>query len=74
MVDAIRLQIDRRDLRTGSRLPSIRVRAATNGISPYTAVEAYDRLVALGYLVARRGAGFFVADHGLADKSVTVPA
>lgn len=68
IVDAIRLQIDRRDLRTGSRLPSIRVLAASYGVSPHTAVEAYDRLVALGYLVARRGAGFFVADHALADQ------
>ena len=30
-------------------------------MSRFTVVEAYDRLVALGYLEARRGAGFFTA-------------
>jgi DNA-binding transcriptional regulator YhcF (GntR family) len=59
MVNAIRRQIDKLCLRLGTRLPSIRKFAKSCGISRFTAVEFYDRLVALGYLKARRGAGFF---------------
>lgn len=59
IVDGIRRQIDDRCLRPGTKLPSIRKLAETCGISRFTAVESYDRLVALGYLEARRGAGFY---------------
>ena len=55
-----RTLIDDRVLRPGMRLPPIRNFAETHGISRFTVVEAYDRLVALGYLQSRRGAGFFV--------------
>jgi DNA-binding transcriptional MocR family regulator len=61
IVDGIRRQIDERCLRPGTKLPSIRKFAEAYGVSRFTAVEAYDRLVALGYLRARRGAGFFTA-------------
>jgi DNA-binding transcriptional MocR family regulator len=50
-----------KSLRAGSRLPSIRGFAADYAVSKFTVVEAYDRLVALGYVQSRRGAGFFVA-------------
>lgn len=59
IVDGIRRQIEEHVLRPGSKLPSIRVFARTHGISRFTVVEAYDRLVAMGYLRSRRGAGFF---------------
>jgi DNA-binding transcriptional MocR family regulator len=58
IVDGIRRQIDERCLRPGTKLPSIRKFADAYGVSRFTVVEAYDRLVALGYLEARRGAGF----------------
>lgn len=61
IVDGIRHQIDERHLRAGSRLPSIRAFASAHRISRFTVIEAYDRLVAMGYLRSRRGAGFFVA-------------
>src|SRR5438552_2343909 len=61
IVDGIRRQIDERCLRPGTKLPSIRKFADAYGVSRFTAVEAYDRLVALGYLRARRGAGCFTA-------------
>lgn len=51
-----------RQLRPGSRAPSIREFARTHGVSTSTVVEAYDRLVGTGLLTARRGAGFFVVD------------
>lgn len=62
LVATIRTQIDDRRLLPGSRLPSIRSFAALQRISRFTAVETYDRLVALGCLEARRGSGFFVAN------------
>jgi GntR family transcriptional regulator/MocR family aminotransferase len=49
-------------LRAGTRVPSSRALAADHGVARITAVQAYDRLVAEGYLVARAGAGLFVAD------------
>lgn len=58
---AVRGLIDDRILRPGMRLPPIRRLAEEQGVSRFTVVEAYDRLVAHGYLVSRRGAGFFVA-------------
>jgi DNA-binding transcriptional MocR family regulator len=61
IVAGIRRQIDDRQLRPGARLPSIRDLAETHKISRFTVVEAYDRLVAMGYLQSRRGAGFYAA-------------
>lgn len=61
IVAGIKLQIDDRHLRPGARLPSIRNFAAAHNVSRFTVVEAYDRLVAMGYLLPRRGAGFYAA-------------
>ncbi|HEU4852713.1 MAG TPA: PLP-dependent aminotransferase family protein [Telluria sp.] len=60
IVHAIAARIDDRVLRAGVRLPSIRQFAAAHGVSSFTVVASYDRLVAHGYLESRRGAGFFV--------------
>lgn len=48
------------NLRPGSKAPSIRQFAHAHGVSVYTVVDAYDRLVALGYFVSRPHSGFFV--------------
>jgi DNA-binding transcriptional MocR family regulator len=61
IVTGIKRQIDERLLRPGTRLPSIRSFAGTHSVSRFTVVEAYDRLVAMGYLQSRRGAGFYTA-------------
>ncbi len=61
IVAGLKRQIDERTLLPGVRLPSIRNFAETLGVSRFTVVEAYDRLVALGYLQSRRGAGFYAA-------------
>lgn len=61
IVAGIKRQIDDRHLRPGTKLPSIRSFAETCNVSRFTVVEAYDRLVAMGYLHSRHGAGFFVA-------------
>jgi DNA-binding transcriptional MocR family regulator len=47
-------------LKPGAKLPSIRAFAASHGISVFTVVEAYDRLVAQGWITSRAQAGFFV--------------
>ena len=61
IVAGIKRQIDDRHLRPGTKLPSIRNFAETYKVSRFTVVEAYDRLVAMGYLQSRRGAGFYTA-------------
>ena len=48
-------------LRAGTRMPSVRQLADSAGVSRDTVVQAYDRLVALGLLHSRPGAGFFVS-------------
>lgn len=49
-------------LAPGLRLPATRALAEGLGVSRNTALAAYDLLLSEGYLVARRGAGTFVAD------------
>ena len=61
IVAGIKRQIDDRHLRPGTKLPSIRAFAESHDVSRFTVVEAYDRLVAMGYLQSRRGAGFYTA-------------
>ncbi|WP_242671327.1 PLP-dependent aminotransferase family protein [Hylemonella gracilis] len=53
-------RIQDQGLRPGTRLPSIRQMAEQAGVSRFTVVEAYERLVAQGLVQSRRGAGFFV--------------
>ena len=60
IVLGIRRQIEERWLRPGAKLPSIRQFAEAHKVSRFTVVEAYDRLIAAGYLQSRRGAGFYV--------------
>ena len=67
IVAGIKRQIDDRHLRPGTKLPSIRTFADSYKVSRFTVVEAYDRLVAMGYLQSRRGAGFYTAAPAGAD-------
>jgi len=73
IVAGIKRQIDDRHLRPGTKLPSIRNFAESYKVSRFTVVEAYDRLVAMGCLQSRRGAGFYTAS-ALAPTEVTHPA
>lgn len=63
IVRNIATRIDDKLLRTGARMPSIRQFADEQRVSRFTVVEAYDRLVAKGYLESRRGSGFFVRER-----------
>ncbi|AEE65900.1 PLP-dependent aminotransferase family protein [Bordetella pertussis] len=60
LADDLARRIDEHGLRPGTRLPSIRRMAEQSGVSRFTVVEAYDRLVARGLVQSRHGAGFFV--------------
>jgi DNA-binding transcriptional regulator YhcF (GntR family) len=53
-------RIEERTLRPGVRISSIRQFSTDHSVSRFTVVEAYDRLVARGYVESRRGSGFFV--------------
>lgn len=68
IVSGIRTHIDDRMLRAGMRLPPIRGFAEQHDISRFTVVEAYDRLVALGYVTSRRGSGFYVSSRSEAPN------
>lgn len=70
IVTGIKQQVEQRVLRTGTRLPSIRDFAVLHNISRFTVVDAYDRLVALGYLLSRRGSGFYVAPLNKPEETV----
>jgi DNA-binding transcriptional MocR family regulator len=56
--DRIRQQL----ISPGTRLPSVRECARRHGVSPYTVVAAYDQLLALGLVEARKQRGFFVRE------------
>jgi len=63
IVRSVASRIDDKVLRSGARMPSIRQFAATHGVSAFTVVASYDKLVARGYVESRRGAGFFVRER-----------
>ncbi|MDW8337450.1 MAG: PLP-dependent aminotransferase family protein, partial [Tepidimonas sp.] len=69
IVDGFRELIRSGVLRPGAKAPSIRQFAHAHGVSVYTVVDAYDRLVALGYFVSRPQSGFFVRSRDLRTAS-----
>jgi DNA-binding transcriptional MocR family regulator len=60
IVEGMKELITSQKLRPGTKIPSIRQFAETQKVSTSTIVEAYDRLVAEGYLVPRQSSGFYV--------------
>jgi len=62
ITDTIVSQIENGQLAPGTRLQSIRSAADSFGVSKNTVTDAYDRLVATGYVSARRGSGFYVKE------------
>ena len=61
ITNGIQRLVESRQIRPDTRIPSIRQFAAAHRVSKYTVVQAYDRLVASGYVQPRQGAGFFNA-------------
>ncbi len=77
LTDQIVAQMERwirsREAHAGAKLPSIRRLAEEYGISRFPVIEAYDRLVSLGYVESRHGSGFYVSSRwrGASDSSGT---
>jgi DNA-binding transcriptional MocR family regulator len=61
-------------LTPGTRLPSIRRLARQIGASPFTVVDAYERLVARGLIESRAGRGFFVTQRRLSAPLTAIEA
>lgn len=74
IVASVSEQIESRALMPGSRLPSIRNFSKDYKVSRFTVVEAYDRLVAMGYVRSRPGAGFFAAGRTNCHGSAETPS
>ncbi|WP_175829906.1 PLP-dependent aminotransferase family protein [Burkholderia cepacia] len=72
IVAGLTATVNERTWRSGAKVPSIRVFAEAHGVSTFTVVEAYDRLVAQGVLMARRGSGFYVADRNRSEIPPTI--
>src|SRR5579864_2101671 len=64
--------VEHGQLPAGARLPSIRKLAKLVGASPFTVVDAYDRLVARGVIESRAGRGFIVCGRRLATPLVAI--
>ena len=74
VADRITSLVEHGQLPAGARLPSIRKLAKLVGASPFTIVDAYDRLVARGVIESRAGRGFFVCNRRLATPLLAIEA
>jgi GntR family transcriptional regulator/MocR family aminotransferase len=61
--ERIRRSILSGELHSGRQLPASRLLAKQLGVLRMTVVNAYEQLLAEGYLASRAGAGTFVAEH-----------
>jgi len=61
LYDLLRKTILERRLRAGARLPSTRSLARELGVSRNTVINAFEQLLAEGYLEGKKGSGTFVA-------------
>ncbi len=61
IVSSIKQELSHGTFAAGTALPSVRGLAKQHGLSAYTVAEAYQRLVSLGLIVSRPGAGYRVA-------------
>ncbi|MFD0987780.1 aminotransferase-like domain-containing protein [Methyloligella solikamskensis] len=61
---------ERGTLAAGTKLPSVRKLAKQLGVSAFTAASAYELLTTRHVVAARRGAGYFVLQHG---RTMPVP-
>jgi DNA-binding transcriptional MocR family regulator len=71
LTQLLRRDIDSALLAPGSRLPSVRQMAADCAVSTITVVNAYNQLVADGYLQARPASGYYVCAP---SRQVAAPA
>ena len=64
LANGVRGLVSARAIEPGARVPSIRALGADLGVARAVVEQAYDQLIAEGWLVARRGAGTYVAEVG----------
>lgn len=69
----VRARIGSGTLAAGERLPSSRALARDLGVSRAVAEQAYDQLLAEGWVETRRGAGTYVADGTVLDAGRARP-
>src|SRR5689334_21821452 len=62
LASRFRERIRQRLIAPGARLPSVRECARRHAVSPHTVVAAYDQLLALGLVEARKQRGFYVRE------------
>ena len=74
IVERVSSLVEHGQLAAGARMPSIRKLAKLVGASPFTVVDAYDRLVARGLIESRAGRGFFVCKRRLPTPLVAIEA
>lgn len=67
-------RIRTRLLAPGARLPSVRLCAQQQGVSPSTVVAAYDQLLAQGLIEARKNRGFYVREMAISPASIAQTA
>ena len=73
LAQALRVAIRNGDLRGGEPLPSTRALAEALGVARGTVVEAFEQLVAEGFLESRRGASTRVTRPASEPRAVAVP-
>ena len=61
--ETVRLSILKGEINRGTQVPATRLLAKKLGVSRMTVVNAYDQLLAEGYLEGKAGAGTYVAAH-----------
>jgi len=74
IADRITSLVEHGQLPAGARVPSIRKLAKLVGASPFTIVDAYDRLVARGVIESRAGRGFFVCGRRVVSPLLAIEA
>ncbi|WP_133647643.1 PLP-dependent aminotransferase family protein [Paraburkholderia flava] len=72
IVSGVQAWIRSRAAHPGAKLPSIRQLASDHAISRFPVIEAYDRLVSLGYVDSRPGSGFYVAERPRTTMSTSM--
>jgi DNA-binding transcriptional MocR family regulator len=74
LADRFAQRIRDRLLAPGARLPSVRLCAQQQGVSPSTVVGAYDQLLAQGLVEAHKNRGFYVRESRLATMDIAQAA
>ena len=69
LYEYLRQEISNGRIETGERLPSLRSMASASGMSVTTVKQAYEQLMAEGYLISRPQSGYYAA-QGAAVKDV----